>query len=360
MAAARSVWVTGMGLVSPFGRGVETFWAALASGEVARPPLCLDYNPPSNLNPEARDGLGRATLLAADAAIQAVEDARLPFTAQTAPMIGAVFGSLEGDREKPVPGAPATSVARVLGIAGPVLSLYGPGSGLAAVIEGFELIARGDAPVVVVGATGSPAAPGADGDDAGRPFDARRNGVAAGEAACAFVLEDEEVARARQARLLVQALGGGLAFSRATVMRPGPNFIDAARAMRAALLRAEVFQGEVETVFSGAAGDRAGDEIEVKALTDLWGPNVDRLTVTSVLGAAGHAGPAAAVLSLAAAIASLERGIVPPAAGCTEVDEPFAALDIVLGQARAWRYNTAMVTGFSEATNAALVVRKSD
>ena len=360
MAEARPVWVTGVGVVSPFGRGLEPLWDALVSGAVARPAACVDYMGPGNLDPEARAGLGRATLLAADAAIQAVEDARVPFTAQTAPMIGVVFGSMEGDKEKPVPGAPATSVARVLGVAGPVLSLYGPGSGLAAVIEGFEIVARGDAPVVVVGATGAPTAVGGDGADAGRPFDAGRDGVAAGEAACALVLEDEEIARSRGARLMVQVLGGGLAFSRATVMRPGPNFIDAARAMRAALLRAEVFQGEVETIFSGAAGDRAGDDVEVRALKDLWGPNVDRLTVTSVLGAAGHAGPAAAVLSLAAAVASLERGVVPAASGCHEVDEQFAALDIVLGQARDWRYNTAMVTGFSEATNAALVIRKSD
>jgi 3-oxoacyl-[acyl-carrier-protein] synthase II len=269
-----------------------------------------------------------------------------------------VFGSSEGEREKPVPGAPATSVARVLGVAGPVLSLEGPASGLAAVVEGFELLKRAATPVVVAGAVDVIAVP--EGPFVpGRPFDASRSAFSLVEAACAFVLEDAEIAEGRDARVYANLLGGGMAFSRATVMEPAPNYVDAARAMRAALMRGEVFQGEVETVFASAHGDPAADEAEGRGLKDLWGPNADRLTVASVHGAAGHAPAASGLLSLAAALKSLDAGLVPPTAGCAHPDATFAALDIVTGAARSWRYNTALVNAISEATNVSVVIRKA-
>jgi 3-oxoacyl-(acyl-carrier-protein) synthase len=317
-----------------------------------------DYAPPSNLDPAARAGLGRASLLAADVAIQAVEDARLPFTAQTAPLVGVAFGTMEGEREKPVPGAPASSVARVLGVAGPLLSLEGPGSGLAALVEGFEMLKRAATPVVVVGAIDTVAASGST-VVPGRPFAAGRSGYSYVEIACAVVLEDAEIVEAREARVYAEVLGGGMAFSRATVMEPSPNYVDTARAMRAALISAEVFQGEVETVFAGAWGDRVADEAEGRAIRDLWGPNADRLTVTSVQGATGFAPAASGLLSLVTALRSLETGIVPPTAGCDKADEPFAPLDIVTTSARAWRYNTVMVNAISEANNVSVILRRA-
>jgi 3-oxoacyl-(acyl-carrier-protein) synthase len=149
-----------------------------------------------------------------------------------------------------------------------------------------------------------------------------------------------------------------MAFSRATVMSAAPNFIDAARAMRAALLRAEVFQGEVEVVFAAANGDQKLDEAEGRAMKDLWGPNADRLTITSTLGCHGQAGAAAAPLSLVAAVRALNEGLVPPAAGCARPDEAFSVLDIVQGEPRKWRFNTAMVNALSEGNNVSVVVRK--
>jgi 3-oxoacyl-[acyl-carrier-protein] synthase II len=354
----RRVLITGAGVVSPLGRGLDAFWTALTSGRVADAARLPDYAPPANLDASARAGLGRASLLAVDAAIQAIEDAGLPIAVQTAPLIGVVFGSGEGEREKPVPGAPATSVARVLGVAGPALSLEGPGSGLAAVVEGFELLKRTATPVVVAGGVDVVAVP--DGPFfAGRPFDASRSSFSLVEAACAFVLEDAEVAEGRDARVYANLLGGGMAFSRGTVMEPAPNYVDAARAMRAALMRAEVFQGEVETVFAAASGDPAADEAEGRGIKDLWGPNADRLTVTSIHGAAGHAPATSGLLSLAAALKSLDAGLVPATAGCTHPDASFATLDIVTGGPRSWRYNTALVNAISEACNVSVVLRKA-
>jgi 3-oxoacyl-[acyl-carrier-protein] synthase II len=371
---AKRVFIAGLGVVSPVGR-TAAFWDALLKGEgvplgrdggysVSR---IVDYRPPANLDAEAAAYLGRCSLFAADAAIQAVEDARLPFTAQTAPLIGVSFGSELGELEKQVAGAPAASVARILGIAGPLLSHVGPASGLLAIAEAAEMVRRGEAPVVVAG--GADALPPLDiagrprptlSRGAGRPFDAARDGVVLGEGAAAVVLEDAELAQDRGVRVYGEVLGHGNAFSRATVMKPGPNFVDAARSMRAALLRAEAFQGEVEVLLASASGDPEGDAIEARALKDLWGPNVDRLTILAIQGLIGDAMAASGPLSLVAALSSMNEAIVPPTVGLSEVDPDFRQLDIVTGKARQFRWGTGMVNAFGPGANVSLVIRTAE
>lgn len=360
--------ITGLGVVSAAGRGPNALWshlleASLAPGHTHLGGALRDYTPPPNLDSEAASRLGRTSLLAADAAIQAVEDARLPFTAQTAPLIGVVFGSELGEAEKPVVGAPATSVARVLGVAGPLVAIAGPSSGALALAEAAEIVRRGEAPVVVAGAADAllAATPDAPVTPSGvpRPFDVDRDGLLLAEGAAAVVLEASDLAEDRGAVVYGEVLGHGNCFSRATVMQPAPNFLDATRAMRAALLRAEVFQGEIEVVFASATGSLDGDAIEVRALKDLWGPNVDRLTVTSVHGALGFPLAAAAPISVVAALLSLREAVVPGTAGLREVDADFRQLDIVRGEARKYRWDTAMVNAFGAGANVALVLRSA-
>jgi 3-oxoacyl-[acyl-carrier-protein] synthase II len=359
------VLITGLGVISSLGR-TAAFWDALTSGggrdieagDVQPSAIVADYSPPANLDAEAASRLGRCSLFAVDAAIQAVEDARLPFTAQTAPLIGVLFGSELGESERPVAGAPATSVARVLGVAGPVHSYAGPAAGALAVAQAFEIVRRGEAPVVVAGGADIPAGLYFDaGSRRPRPFDADRDGFLPAEAAAAVVLESAEVAEERGARVYGELLGQGSAFSRATVMEPGPNFVDAARAMRAALLRAEIFQGEVEVVFASASGDPAGDAIEVRALKDLWGPNVDRLTVTSLLGASGYPFAAAGPLALVAGLRALAAAVVPPTVGLVEPDPDFTRVDFVIAEPRKYRWSTGLVNTVGAGLNVSLVLR---
>lgn len=363
----KRVLITGIGVVSPFGRGRDVLLKALLEGGEAEPDesrgyralRVQNYEPPANLDPEALAALGSASLFAADAAIQAVEDARLPFTAQTAPLIGVSFGSQLAAASED---SPAESVARILGVAGPLLTFSGAVTGALAIGEAAEIVRRGDAPVMVAGGVDRlPGAPKpawpAIASSAARPFDVTRDGVLPSEGAAAFVLEAEELATERGANVYGELLGHGNAFSRATVMQPAPNFVDAARAMRAALLRAEVFQGEIETVFGSAAGDREGDAIEFRALKDLWGPNVDRLTVTSLQGALGQSFAAAAPVALAAALLSLGQATVPPTLGLSEPDPDFRQLDIVTAQPRKYRWETGMVNAFSAGANVSLIIR---
>ena len=369
------VVITGVGVVSPFGRGLDALWQALLRGDTAvrqrdgEPPAARveAYSPPANLDADAASRLGRCALLATDAAIQAIEDARLPVTAQSAPLIGVSFGSDHGEGDSAAAGDLATSVARVLGVAGPVISHRGPVSGASAIAEAAELIRRGAAPVVVAGGADFLSAAGLAHTPShlslaravARPFDRESDGAAPGEGAAAFVLEDEALARERGARVYAELLGQGTAFSRATVMAPAMNSVDAARAMQAALFRAEILQGEIDLVSDSAAGDSVGDAVSAKALRELWGPNVDRLTVTSVHGGIGHASSAAAPLALAATLRALVEGLVPPTVGCREVDPAFSDLDIVLGEPRRLRFATALVNAFSAGSNVSLILRRA-
>lgn len=355
----RRVLITGIGLVTPFGRGIAPLWQALIDGRAAPGQRFDSYDGPPNLDPAVRLLLGRCSLLAAGAAIEAVEDAAMPFTAQTAPLIGVAIGSELGEPDKPLAGAPATSTARVLGVAGPVLSLSGKGSGLSAVLQAYEMVKQGTAPVVVAGGVDLLPAETADPGPA-RPFEANRTLPRPAEAACLLVLEDAEIAAGRDARVYGEVLGGGAAFSRATVMQPALNFVDAARSMRAALLRAEVFQGEIEAIFAAANGDHAGDEVECRAISDFWGPNADRLTVTSIHGASGSAGASSGPMSVAVALHSINKAIVPAVTGCHRPADAFSALDIVTGAARPWRFNTALINDFSDGCNVSLVVRRTE
>jgi 3-oxoacyl-[acyl-carrier-protein] synthase II len=365
---ARGVVITGIGVVSAFGRGIDPLWDALLRGLAApverqggvRVAPIGGHAPPPNLDAEAARRLGRCSLFAADAAIQAVEDARLPFTAQTAPVIGLSFGSEHGDPESS-PGAPAAAVARILGIAGPVIALAGPSAGALAIGEAYEMVRRGATPVVVAGGSEGLLSERLAGleiaSNAARPFDKDRDGVIPGEGSAAVVVEAEEIARERGARVYARLIGYGAAFSRATVISPAMNYIDAARALQAALLRGDLFQGEIDCLFASAAGSVEGDAIEAKALAELWGPNVDRLTITSAHGALGHTLGAAGAISLAIALKSMQSETVPATVGLTQPDHAFSKLDIVTGEARPYRFSTAAVNCFSAGTNVSLIVR---
>jgi len=330
----RRVVITGLGAVSRFGRGVDALWRGVLAGEPAA--AAPDLDPPGS---------------ALDAAAQAIEDAGLALTPQNAQHVGVVFGSTGA--------TDAAEVALAHAAAGPVLALSGPASGAAAIAQAAELIRRGEAAVVIAG--------GADGRDSpmagpsvspgpARPFDAERTGVTLGAGAAAVVLEAEEVARARGARVQAELLGHGQSFSGGE----RPDAQAAARALQAALLRAEVIQGEIDWLCAAAAGDPDLDAAEARALAALWGPNVERLTVSSIHGAVGYAPAAGGALALVAAVRALGEGLVPPTAGCRALDARLPDIDLVLGEARRARLRTVLVNALSEGSNVCLIIRRRE
>jgi 3-oxoacyl-(acyl-carrier-protein) synthase len=340
------VVITGLGAVTRFGRGAEALWRGVLRGEAIRAGQgeLVDYAPPANLDVATANRLARGNLIAVDAAIQAVEDARLPINEQGAPLIGVVFTDV------------ATDVARTLGVGGPVITLTGPSSGAIAIAEAAEMIRRGEAPVVIAGGMDL-----AGKDDRAqtqamaRPFDPSRDGVVAAEASAALVLEDAELARSRGARVYGEVAGHGIAFGGA----PRPDYRAIARAMQSALLRAETIQGAVDWLGAAAAGDRDLDSAEALALRELWGPNVERLTVSSIHGASGYAPVAGGALGAVVALRAIAEGLIPPTAGFETPDPLLPDLDIVRGEARRFQLRTVVVNATSAATSVALVLGRA-
>lgn len=382
MAEPKRVCITGVGAVSAFGRGGGAFWSGVSAGRSAVAPIASfdasalacrvaaevrDYTPREDMDPEAAAALDRRSLFAADAAIQALIQSDIPITAETVTQIGVAVGS-----ELPE-GAMSTAanVARTISAAGPVTHLSnGAAGGLMAIGEAAEWIRHEACSVAVAGGAEAPITPEtlrhfgergmltANNDDpqhAMRPFDAKRDGFALGEGAAMLVLEEEDLAVRRGAFILGYVDGYGTSFNRAPVAHPAANPLDVGRAMQAALIRWDlILQGEVDLIFASAGGG-ALDAVEGQAIRRIWGPNADKLWVTSIKSALGHTLGASGAFSALAAVYCLQAGLIPPTANLDEQDPECGQLEIVIGDVRRLHGTRAMVNSVGLGHNASVI-----
>lgn len=387
--AARRVAVTGLGAVTPAGRGVPAFRDAIFRGEplygdtdlAFRAAVVRDDAPREDLDPDAAWLMGRCARFAADAAIQAALDARLAIRPETLPLVGVVIGSELGEADSVLRWrtagdpeeralwarraslAPGTAVARTLAAAGPCHALAGDSAaGLAAVAGAAAMVRRGDATFVFCGgADASLAWFDAERDEArragvsptgrARPFSAGADGFVPGEGAVVLVLEDLEIARQRGATIYAEVLGWGETTNRSPVATPKPNRVDASRALQGALMRGHTLQGEVDALFASACGHPALDAAELEAIRTIWGHRAAALAVTAVAGTIGWLFAASGPASLLAAVLALREGILPPTAGAGVVP----ALDLVT-QARKTAVRRAVVNAVGMGHNVSLAL----
>ncbi len=385
MSDPKRVCITGVGAVSPYGRDAAALWAGLTSGRSAIAPIASfdpsglacriagevpGYAPREDMDHEAAAAMDRRALFAADAAIQALLQSALPIAAESVTSIGVAVGS-----ELPESAVTtAANVARTISAGGPVshLSNAAP-AGLMAIGEAAEWIRREDCAVAVAGGAETPVSPewithfdrarvltrdNSDPQHAVRPYDKQRTGFALCEGAAMVVLEDEELAVRRAATILGYVDGYGTTFNRAPVAHPAPNPIDAARAMQAALMKWDVtLQGEIDVIFGTATGG-AIDTVEGQAIARIWGPNKDRLWVTSIRGALGHTLGASAAFSVVAALFCLQSGLIPPTLNLEEQDPACGGLEIVTDDVRRLHGSKVLVNAFGSGHNASLIVSR--
>jgi 3-oxoacyl-[acyl-carrier-protein] synthase II len=163
-----------------------------------------------------------------------------------------------------------------------------------------------------------------DPEHACRPFSVDRDGFVAGEGACAVILETEEHARQRGARIYGEVLGGRLTGDAFHITAPDPDGDGAARALAGAVKSAGLKPEDIDLVMAHGTGTELNDIGETKALKRVFGEHVYDLKVTSIKSMIGHALGAAGAQSAVAALCSLREGIVPPTINYT----PDPALDI--------------------------------
>jgi 3-oxoacyl-[acyl-carrier-protein] synthase II len=371
--------VTGLGATTPLGGDLPSTWRALLDGQSGAALLEDEWaadlpvriaaraaSDPADLLPKPRlRSLDRGQQLALVAGLEAWRDAGAPdieperLAVAVSSGIGGVTTLLDqydvlrssgARRVSPftvpmiMPNGPAATLALELGArAGAHAPVSACASGAEAIGYGLEMIRDGRADLVVCGGAEAAIHPlplaafaamralSARHDApqaASRPFDKQRDGFVLAEGAAIVVLEAEEHATARGARIYARAAGVGMANDAHHVAAPDPEGAGAARAMAAALSDAGLTPAGVAHVNAHATSTPAGDVAEAKAVRRVFGRHVDRVAVTATKSCTGHLLGAAGALEAAITCLSLRDRILPATANLDDPDDE-VALDLV-------------------------------
>lgn len=257
-----------------------------------------------------------------------------------------------------MPNGPAAVVGLELGArAGVVTPVSACSSGSEAIARAWQMIAMGDADMVVAGGVEGYIDPvpiaaftmmramstrNDDPEAASRPFDADRDGFVFGEAGALLILETEAHARARGATVLARLLGAGITSDGYHLVAPDPAGTGAARAMTRAIRTAGLTPGDITHVNAHATATPIGDLAEARAIESAVGAHP---AVYAPKSALGHAIGAAGALESALTVLSIRDEIIPATLNLDNQD-PAVGLDIVAGAPRRGRIDYAINNSF--------------
>jgi len=274
------------------------------------------------------------------------------------------------------PALPAGRIAGLLGAEGPSLnSIAACVSAAQAIGEGWRMIRRGEADVVVAGGAHSMIHPfGLTGfyplstlstrndepQRASRPFDRDRDGFVIGEGAAAVVLEELQHARRRGAEVCAELTGYASAHDAYRVTDVHPEGRGSAHAISTALESARIRPEDIDYVNAHGTGTRLNDRIETIALKRALGDHVHRVPISSTKSMLGHAATACAAIELLVCVLAIRRSAIPPTINY-ETPDPDCDLDYVpnVARERACRHVLSNSIGFG-GQNAALIVSRFD
>ncbi len=397
----RRVVVTGMGVVTPLGNNLETTWDGLLSGRSGVDRIsCFD---PSELTVQiaaelkdfdVNERLGRRrarrsdrfSLVALDAAHQAVEDSELDFSGDGVDRervgvligtgIGGVLVLLESydvyqdrgpHRVSPfmipslMPNAASALIAIDYNLKGVNFAISSAcATGSHAIGEAAGMIRRGDVDVIICGGTEAAMHPLAiaalanmgavstrndEPQRASRPFDAERDGFVLGEGAGVLILESLEHARERGARVRGELVGYGGTCDAFHIAAPDEGGEGAVRAMQLAIRDAGLKPDDVDYINAHGTSTRLNDGIETRAIRTVFGEHADRLAVSSTKSMTGHLMGAAGAVEALVCLRSLQTGWVPPTINYENPD-PACDLDYVPNEARELEPRVALSNSF--------------
>ena len=393
------VAITGLGVVSPLGNDVHTFWRSLRSGASGIAPITrFDASSfRNNIAGEVRDfepdeadaGIGRAYQYAARAVRDAWRDSGLAGKADSlnAGIVTATnFGSAELGRNicetivlsKPQlpPFAPQWQMDWITRRMAEELSLPGPratislscASGVAAMGHAIDLIRSGRARAVIACgydelsfyAYSGLSALRAMTPEIIRPFDKNRKGTIFAEGAGALVLEAKESACERGARIYATVLGHAMNNDAYHMTAPDKTGRGIISVMKSALADANVGPDEIDHINAHGTGTPFNDKTETTAIKQIFGETAYRIPVDSMKSMMGHCMGASGTLEAIGAALTARDGIIPPTMNL-ETPDPECDLDYVPGEAREADVKTVLCNSYGfGGTNAALVLRRWD
>jgi 3-oxoacyl-[acyl-carrier-protein] synthase II len=366
----RQVVITGVGAVTPLGVGARTLherWTAGESGIEDGLGRCSEFDPKEHLSTKEVRRSDRFTQLALTSAAEAFEDAGWDEADYSPERVACVIGTGIGgigtieaqhdtlreqgsERVSPlaVPLMMANAASGVLAMRHDLQGQsFGTVSACAAGAHALgtaaRLVAYGDADAALAGGSESaitPLATAAFGrmdatSDSGisRPFDRRRDGFVMGEGAGVLVLEEEESARERNARVLGRLLGYGATSDAHHLTAPEPHGKGAAKAIELALADAGVATDDVIYVNAHGTSTQLNDRSETEAIKSALGEHAAKVPVSSTKSAIGHLLGAAGAVEAIATLLALRDRVAPPTLNHEEPDDGLD-LDYVPGSAR--------------------------
>jgi 3-oxoacyl-[acyl-carrier-protein] synthase II len=409
----RRVVVTGMGVVTPVGNDLESFWRNLVAGEcgvdriTAFDAAAFDsqiaaevrgFDPaPAFPSPKEIRRTDRFSQFGIHAAWQAIKDCGVDLEKADRDRIGVYVGSGIGglsttcDQHNILlnrgPGrmSPFMIPMLISNMASGIISMYhnlrGPNFATCsacatsnhAIGEAWRAIKMGDADMILAGGAEATIVPigiggfcamralstrNQDPKHASRPFDGERDGFVMGEGAGVVVLEELESAKARDARIYCELAGYGNTADAHHLTAPSEGGEGAARCMRMALRSAGLNPEDITYVNAHGTSTPQGDIAETQAVKTVFGEHARKVAVSSTKGATGHMLGAAGVVELAVCVKAIQTGIVPPTINYEKPD-PACDLDYVPNQAREVKVDAAVNNSFGfGGHNATTLVRR--
>lgn len=406
------VVITGMGVISPLGNTVESFWDRLIKGEsgisridtfdVSRQKskiagLVRDFDADALLGRKEARRMDRFCQFALAAAKQALEDSRISLEEVDRERLGIYVGSgvggiqtlLEQDallrdrgpeRISPflvpmmISNMAAALISITFGAMGPTLSPVTACSiGNTSIGEAFRLIRAGGADIIFAGGSeaavteislasfGNATALSTRNDEppkASRPFDADRDGFVMAEGAGILVLESLTHAMRRNARIYAEVIGYGASSDAYHMVATHPEGIGAYQAMKMAISEAGIHPSEVDVISAHATSTEIGDRSETMAIKRLFGDDAYRIPITANKSMTGHLLGAASAVEAIALVKSLQQNVIPPTINL-ETNDLACDLDYVPNVAREAELNIGLSNSFGFGGHNAVIALKA-
>ncbi len=411
MTPTTRVVVTGLGVISPLGNDVDTFWRRLVAGESGVGPITrfdtsdykvhiaaevkdfdaedfIDKRQVRRLDLFSRYAVAAAKLAAADAEF----DPR-PEADRVGAVIGSGVGGLQTlhteidklltkgpDRVNPllvpmmIPNMGAAHVSLELGTKGPLsATVTACAAGSDAIGYAARIIRHGDAEVMFAGGSEAPVSPvgvagfaaaralslrNDDPEHASRPFDGGRDGFVIGEGAGCLVLESFEHAQARGARIYAELAGAGMSSDAFHMTLPDETGKSQARAMKMALKEAGLEPSAIDYINAHGTATSVGDIAETKAIKVALGKHARSVAISSNKSMIGHCLGASGAIEAVATVLTIVNSLLPPTINLTDPD-PACDLDYVPLEARFQKVDVAASNSFGfGGHNVTLVFRR--
>ena len=404
--------MTGVGAITPIGLTVHDFWQNLTAGvsgvtritrfDASDLPVQIaaevkDFEPGKYMDSKGARRMSRFSQLAVAAAKLAADDAQLVIgdnersraASSIATGSGGAIDTMEEmmvlkergpNRVSPfyipvmAPNMAACQVSINLGLRGPaVASVAACASGLYSFIEAKQLLDSGRCDIVLAGGTEAALHPlpiaalanmkalSRNNDDpqgASRPFDLNRDGFVFGEGAVVLVIESEEHAKARGARVYAELMGGGLSCDAFHITAPREDGTGAQEAMAEALAAAGMQPTDIDYIAAHGTGTPLNDAAETLAIKLAFGEHARKLAISSQKSMVGHLLGAAGAVGAAAAVLAIYNDLVPPTINLNTPD-PQCDLDYVPNKARKMTVRAAAANGFGfGGQNGSVIFRK--